>query len=198
MKMNFKVLVAAMGVLGLSMQAEALTITPSEALCDADPVCLLDWGPENSNPDVLAAVQALIGPTVLGYKAGPNEEEGPGAPFYESTFSSDGEGALIEWGGGAFFQASPLYMIVKDGKNDPGYYLFKLTGWDGQEDLVLDDFWPDQGGISHVELRGKVGADQFCTVPGGCESVPDGGSTTMLLGMGLLGLAALRRRLGRI
>jgi hypothetical protein len=191
MRINFKVLVAAIGVLGLSVQAQALTISPSSPACDADPVCLLASGPETANGDILDILEGLVGDTDSAYKDNVGgSESGTYADNYVTTYFNeplDPSDALIEWTGGAFIDQSPVYLIVKDGQGPPGFYIFMLTGWDGMEDLELEDFWPNQGAISHVEIR-----------TGESSRVPDGGSTTMLFGMGLLGLAALRRRFGRI
>jgi hypothetical protein len=213
MRMNFKVLVAAVGVVGMAAQAQAapILITPDLVDCTpvVEPACLVGTGDETGNNDVLAAVQALIGPTVFGYKYDvateddPAEESGPGAEEYETTVNGDLSGAVISWVGPEFFNTNPIYLIVKDGNHDPAWYLFRIAvggvgNWDGQDDITLSGFWPGGGSISHLEIRGGLGTEQFCTTPGGCETVPDGGSATILLGMGLLGLAALRRRMGRI
>jgi len=44
---------------------------------------------------------------------------------------------------------------------------------------------------------GTNGANQFFRLVIGPNTVPDGGSTVSLLGCALIGLAALRRKLGR-
>jgi hypothetical protein len=159
--------------------AEALEITP-----DTVP----QWtGDETSTLAALAEAATECG-CVLGteqYKAEVGDgEEGPLAGSYETSFlstPSDPSGANIVYVGGPFLTGQ-MYLFVKDGNESPAWYLFDLTAlaWDGQETLELSGFWPAQGAISHVSLFGAT-------------SVPEP-ATLSLLGMGLLGLAALRRR----
>lgn len=221
---NLKVLVAAAGVLGMSVQAQAGTITidPATAVsCAAEPepepVCLALTGPETSQAAINLVIYPFMGAGVIeGYKqnAGEAGDSGPGGNYYTTTFSNGNSNALITWDGSLYFTADPLYLLVKDGNHSPAWYLFALTDWDGKDTLSVENFWvpdgvPDVkakgkgkgesdggGAISHVTIYGKPsGPDLFCT---NCVSVPDGGSATILLGMGLLGLVALRRRMGRI
>lgn len=204
---NFKVLVAAVGLVGMSAQAQAATITIDPATtpgCYDEPVCLALTGNETGQAFIDLVIYPFMGVGVIeGYKQNEGEagDSGPGAPYYTTTFSNDNSNALITWDGPLYFTADPLYLLVKDGNHSPAWYLFALTDWNGQDTLSLENFWAgdgkDGGGeISHVTIYGRPGGpDLFCT---NCVSVPDGGSATILLGMGLLGLAALRRRMGRI
>ena len=76
------------------------------------------------------------------------------------------------------------FLLVKDGNQTPAWYLYRLD-WNGTDDIVLDNFWPGNGSISHVTLYGSSSP----------TTVPDGGSMSMLLGLGLMGLAGVRRYL---
>ena len=141
---------------------------------------------------------------IEAYKASTDAtESGVGAPYYQTTFSdtaADPSDALITWNGPSFFSSNPLYILVKDGAQTPAWYLFQITvggagNWDGQENLDLQDFWKDNSGeIGYVAIYGKPNgpATNLLTT-----AVPDGGSMSMLLGMGLMGLAAARRMFGR-
>src|SRR5688572_7105334 len=164
---------------------EALEITPSTGVLDVTRFV----GVQNSTPGALAEAAIECG-CVLGteqYKqnVGGGEEK-PLAGSYQTTFSntpSDPSAAQIVWTGGAYLTGQ-MYLFVKDGNQNPAWYLFDLDalGWDGQDTLNLSGFWPAQGAISHVSLFG------------GFSTVPEP-ATLSLLGMGLFGLAALRRRM---
>ena len=204
MRISFKVMVAALGIMGFSMQAEALTITaPVTPVvnCVLSPVCLAGFGNETGQAQIDPIISAIIpGAEILGYTQNVGGAEvGPGAPYYSMTFQNtptDPSDALLTWNGPLFFTTNPLYILVKDGNQSPAWYLFRLTvgagGWNGMETLDFQDFWPNQGAISHISIYGTPapGTPGLFNTP-----VPDGGSMTMLLGMGLMGLAALRRRM---
>lgn len=182
-----RVFVAAAIVLGASLQAQALTLSPSTPACGS-PACIAETGNETSNDDILAAIADKIGTAVSVYKqnVGEGSDSGTFASSYVTTFSntsSDPSNALIDYISGPFITGSSIWLVVKDGNQTPAWYLFNISNWNGTEDLVLQNFWPGNGAISHVEIFA------------GGTSVPDGGTTSMLLGLGLLGLAAVRRRL---
>lgn len=80
-----------------------------------------------------------------------------------------------------FSVSGSIYMVVKDGNQIPMWYIFNLTGWNGVDDLELTGFWPNNGNISHIGLFGNA------------RQVPEPG-TLLLLGLGLVGLAGLRRK----
>jgi hypothetical protein len=123
------------------------------------------------------------------YKQDVDDPEAP-LPFagsYTTTFSNDSddpEDALIHYDGGASIGGECIFLLVKDGNQSPAWYLFDISDWNGTDDLVLEDFWVGPGAISHVALYA-----------GGEVQVPDGGSTVLLLGLGLSAIAiACRRR----
>jgi hypothetical protein len=112
-------------------------------------------------------------------------DTGPFASSYTTTFNGDASGGSITWVGAPapYIHADPLYLLVKDGNNQPIWYFYNLGNiWDGQETLKLQDFWPSNGSISHVALYGTS------------TTVPDGGMTLILLGGALVGLETVRRR----
>ena len=110
------------------------------------------------------------------------------AGSYATTFAntaSDPADATITYTGGNIVGAT-AWLLVKDGNNNPAWYLFNLTtlGWNGTDVLQLTGFWPGSGAISHVALYGTPGT-----------SVPDAGTTMALLGLGIGALGFARRKL---
>lgn len=209
MKATLKVLVAAVAILGMSMQADALPITPSAPLCtavDPDPtVCLVATGAEDDNSEtaVKAALEYWLGAGYVDiYKSnaegGEAGEDLIGTDHYSTDFIPDvePEGASIVNDGTLHISSGPIYLVVKDGAHDPSWYIFQIlvggANWDGEETLSLSGFWPDGGAISNVSIHGVPGATPFVVT-----TVPDGGSTAMLLGVGFMFLAAGRRILSR-
>lgn len=176
-----KVYLAAIIALALSGTANALILTPGGQLYS---------GNETG--------QAAIDLALIGYGIDPNTElykdnvggleEGSFAMYYTTTYFNDPldpKDAEITWDGPGKI-TDPDYLLVKDGNQEPAWYLFDINGWDGMETIYLNDFWPRQGAISHVTIYGG----------GGSNEVPE--PTTMLLfGAGLAGLAGLRRKIGK-
>ena len=100
--------------------------------------------------------------------------------------NEDPSGAVISWDGGPGSISCPsCFVLVKDGKQIPAWYLFDVSNWDGEEDLVLENFWPDSGAISHVSILGDP------QVPPSEVPVP---ASVWLFGSGLLGLVGIARR----
>ena len=183
MRRGLTLLAVAVILLGVSYQAEAtaISLNPSLAACasPAVPACLALSGPETSNSAITTIIDNLLGVDEI-YKANPGAglDEGTAASWYTSSISDSG--GTITWNGGNYIGGSPIYFLVKDGNHNPAWYLYDISNWGGKDTITFSNFWPAQGGISHVAIFGGFG-------------VPDGGSVVMLLGAALMGLAGLRR-----
>jgi hypothetical protein len=160
------------------------------ALCSAAYADLiLSPGGEFSSGDQTAQSQidatlSSLGISNLLYKDNVGgSEEGAFASYYTTVYSNDPldpKDALITWDGGDFITGG--YLLVKDGNQSPAWYLFDIGSWDGQETLQLNDFWPNQGAISHVSIY-----------DGGMNPVPEP-STMLLFGTGIACLLGYARR----
>jgi hypothetical protein len=109
-----------------------------------------------------------------------NGESGPYQSSYATQFSGDPNNATITYTGGPMIPLGPLYVNVKDGNADPAQYIFDISDWNRECDLVLVNFWSGvNGAISHVELIG----------------IPEPTSVAVWAGVGLVfGLGIYRRR----
>lgn len=110
------------------------------------------------------------------------------ANFSVDPLAGEPTQADIEWDlTGTGFTAS--YVLVKDGR-DNGKFLYSLYSVSadqsvvGGPDTVQVNADADKA-ISHIAWYGVPGS--------GGPTVPDGGTAIVLLGMGLVGMAALRR-----
>ncbi|NNF17730.1 MAG: VPLPA-CTERM sorting domain-containing protein, partial [Gammaproteobacteria bacterium] len=164
-----------------SATASALVIDPAQ--CGITLSC--DSGPENSNSAILAAIEALYPGIEEVYKQNVGGgESGSFSGDYSAAFfntPTDPEDSLITWDGPNTIDCTSCYVLAKDGDQDPGWYLIDISGWDGQEDLDLQNFWPAMGAISHVSIF-----VQPIPIP----------AAVWLFGTGLLGLVGMARRTG--
>jgi hypothetical protein len=182
---------ATIGAIAL-VNTNALPITPSTGILNTS-----RWEGDNQanlNANQIAGIVGLTpGDLTERYKNNVDDGE-EGSPFdasYTTTYFNlpgDPEEATIHWDGdpNPFINTIPKYLYVKDGNSDPAFYVFDITSWDGKEDLVLTEFWPGNGAISHIAILSGDGIPPSQT--------PDGGATAALLGLGFLGLAAMSRK----
>ena len=172
-------LVVLCAIFLFSGQAYALLIDPATTAIALS-------GNETGQSQIDAVLDAAFDPDLVElYKmdvGGP--ESGPLQGSYETTFNntpSDPADADIVYVGGDIV-GPDAYLLVKDGNQTPAWYLFYLTGlgWDGMDTLDLNNFWPNQGAISHVTLYG-------------IQSVPEP-ATAFLVGLGLIGIVAIGKK----
>jgi hypothetical protein len=180
-------------ILAVPAVARALSLTPADA--DATTT-----GAANCEP---TCVNTAFGTTFVAddllYKANQDgsADGGSFADSYTTVFSNtpaDPEDATISWDGDPdpSIICPACYLAVKDGNQDPSYYFFDISSWDGVEDIVLTGFWPNGGAISHVSIWG---APEDGEENGGEENgggVPEPG-TIALFGVGLAAVAARLR-----
>ena len=165
--------------------ASATTITIDPINCGTTLSC--DTGTETSTSDIVDVIEGLYSGITEVYKADQVDdalpaEGGSFAANYTTVFSPDNndpEDALITWDGPASIDCPNCFVLVKDGSQDPAWYLIGINGWDGEMDLDLQNFWPAQGAISHVSIW-----TQPVPVP----------AAVWLFGSGLLGLVGIARR----
>ena len=82
------------------------------------------------------------------------------------------------------------YLYVKDGNNDPNWYIFEISRWNGTDSIELSGFWPEgvNGSISHVAIFGAEPTDKGLIPP---VPIP---AAAWLFGSGLIGLVGIGRR----
>jgi len=184
-----------LALMAFSTEAYALTINlaadPSTFTLVEDGTLLCQWQSAEST-----AYFTTLGINIVQdklYKDEINSEEGIFKNNYVASNwlgGTGGEsGVTISHTGGSFIDNAE-YLFVKDGVV-PWWYLFDITGWNGIDDIVLQNFWDDpdttaneSGAISHVSIYGT-------SSPGTLVPEP---ATMMLLGFGLIGLAGVSRK----
>lgn len=179
-------------LLGLAgFNTHAIVITPSTAGIILGSSLTPPTGPSNCEPNCVYNAFNINGGVNDGslsllYKgAVGNPDEGTFAASYVTTFSNTAanpSNALIDYIAGPSITCPDCYLAIKDGNHAPTYYFYDLASWNGTEDIVLRNFWPQKGAISHVSIWGKSSTN-----------VPEPG-IVLLLGIGLLGLLFTTRR----
>jgi hypothetical protein len=181
-KMLMTVLCAALFVVGMVSSASAVPVTIDT---------LTSWfaaGNQTSQAQIDAIIGPLMGGATEVYKQNTGSplpaDEGSYAASYVTTYGAGNETALISWVGAPapFISSIPVYLLVKDGNADPyAWYLYNLTtlGWNGKDLITINALWPAQGSISHVAMYGSTAVPEPLTL--------------LLLGLGLVGVAGVRR-----
>lgn len=188
------ILASLFGVLA-SVSAHALSLTPAST-----PV----WtGPNNANMNasqidafLLTQGRDVNGTLTEAYTQNVGgSETGSFASSYVTTFNntpSDPADALIDYISGPSITGGEIYLYVKNGRHDPAFYIFDISGWNGTDDINLTGFWPQQGAIAHVTVLRTAGSPPPPPPPP--PGVPDSGTTLALFGIALGTLGAARRK----
>ncbi len=174
----------------------ALTLTPSSSGMQT-----YTYNPPSTNEPQVFIDSGLVASTtgfILYYKSDQGgSDSGTFAASYDTTYDNtptDPQDALIRWIQGTSTISCPsCYLAIKDGNAIPTYYTYDLGSWDGMEDISLTDFWPQQGAISHVAIWGIEDDTPPPPPPPPPTGIPEPGPLA-LLGLGLTGLWAIRRR----
>jgi hypothetical protein len=170
----------ACAALGFASQVSALTIGDSRDLGLIDPNHPADPGDTQGFVDILLDQPLNSGPTTIGDNAYTRTGNDPLAGNYpNAVFDIE-----LQYSNGGVNLGSTGYLYLLGKYDGPNYgsvvwYVGGLTGFQTVPNSAF------QYGLSHVYAFNGTGG-----TPG---TVPDSGSTLILLGTALTGLAAMRR-----
>lgn len=151
---------AALAMLGAQVHALTITAPSPQANCNLDRTVAQGWlGPvdcfntPNNDSETFVSQYTGVDGLDLVYKDNQGgNEEGGFASSYETTYNGDLSGATIAYQGGGSIECPECWLAVKDGNQTPIWYLFDIGTWNGTDDIVLSNFWPNQGSISHIAI----------------------------------------------
>lgn len=187
-----KILSAAILAIGLTGSAFGLTITASTVAAASG-----NDGP-GPDPQTATQVKAALG---LSYNltelywATQNSDGGSFDPSYRATFSaSDTDVSIDDVGTPVISGYNSLFLLAwGDNLANPDWKIFNITGWNGTDNIFLDRIFPKPGDNNKYDMElVKIFGGNAPQQPN--NGVPDTGSTALLLGSALLGLALYSRR----
>lgn len=167
------------------LEAQAIAITPGD--CSAFGGSISCVAGNNTNTSAINSyIEMMYGVTYL-YKSDVGGSDSQSfASSYDTVFSNtplDPTDALITYVAGQSITCPDCYLLVKDGNQQPAWYLFDIGSWDGTEAISLSGFWPNQGAISHVAIYGNDSTN-----------VPAPGPLALLtIGMVVLGVRQVKK-----
>lgn len=181
--------IAGFALLG-AQGASALVLTAGNADCSAFVAV-----PSQPNVEAAFATGCGIGSATQLYKSDferysiLGDDSGTYAASYITTFGGF-EGLLDDPSSALILSLlsqpitgfDSLFLLAKDGRQNPSFYGWDITGWNGTEAISVTAWNGVAGAISNVSIWGARSV-----------SVPEPGALS-LLGLGLLGLGLARRK----
>jgi len=195
-----KILSAAMLAIGLTGSAFGLTITSATVAAASG----------NSNdPSSAAEVKAALS---LGYNlselysatyvdrlllpdyVAEGGQAGYVAAYQTSFTASQTDVSIDDVAAGTISGFNSLFLLaLGDDDANPDWKIFNITGWNGTDNIFLDRVFPDGNNPNGYNTETvKIFGGNAPQQPN--NGVPDSGSTAVLLGSALLGLAIYSRR----
>jgi len=190
-----KLFSAAALAIGLTGSAFGLTFTAASVAAAS--------GNDGPGPDPLTNVQvkAALGLsynlTELYWATGSGDSNDGGSfdSSYRTTFSASDTDVSIDDVGTPIISGYNSLFLLAWGDNDanPDWKIFNITGWNGTDNIFLDRIFPKPGDNNKYDMElVKIFGGNAPQQPN--NGVPDSGSTALLLGSALLGLALYSRR----
>jgi len=184
-----KFLSAAMLAIGLTGSAFGLTFTAASVAAASG-----NTGDPSTATEVKNALGLSYNLTEL-YRATQFGDTGTFDSSYRTTFSSSNTDVSVDNVGNPVISGYNALFLLAWGDNDadPDWKIFNITGWNGTDNIFLDRIFPKPGDNNKYDMElVKIFGGNAPQQPN--NSVPDSGSTALLLGSALLGLALYSRR----